>query len=121
LFVDRSCAGDEADLVYLPTLPLDRRVDGAAEGSVLVLSCFLGPDKVMFATIGHPLMLQDTEGARLIPCGWEDRYAIRPHPTETFLHDCLSWYPLLDSLVFSRLEGASHFTGSCRVPYSLLC
>ena len=51
LLVDRSCVGDEADLVYLPALPLYHRADGAAEGIVLVLGCFLGPDKVMFTTI----------------------------------------------------------------------
>ncbi len=51
LFVDRSCAGDEADLVYLPALPLDHRADGAVEGIILVLGCFLGPDKVMFTAI----------------------------------------------------------------------
>jgi hypothetical protein len=37
--------------VYLPALSLDHRADGAAEGSVLVLGCFLSPDKVMFAAI----------------------------------------------------------------------
>jgi hypothetical protein len=34
LFVDRSCAGDEANLVYLPALPLDHRADGTAEGEL---------------------------------------------------------------------------------------
>ncbi len=66
-------------------------------------------------------MFHDTEGPNFVACRWEDRYSIRPHPPETFLHDCLSWDPLLDSLVFCRLEGASHFTDSFRVPYSLLC
>jgi hypothetical protein len=66
-------------------------------------------------------MFQDTEGPSLITCGWEDRYSIRPHPPETFLQDCLSWDPLLDSLMLYRREGANHFTGSCCVPYRLLC
>ena len=66
-------------------------------------------------------MLQDTEGTRLIPCGWKDRYSIRPHPPEAFLHDCLSWDPVLDFPLFYRCEGASHFPGSCRVPYRFLC
>ncbi len=30
---------------------------------------------------------------------------------ETFLHDCFSLNPLLDSFIFYRREGASHFTG----------
>ena len=66
-------------------------------------------------------MVQDTKGTRLIPCGWEDRYSIRPHPSEALLHDCLSWDPLLDFPLFYRCEGASRFTGSCRVPYRILC
>ncbi len=66
-------------------------------------------------------MLQDTEGTRLIPCGWKDRYAIRPHPPEAFLHDCLSWDAVPDFPLFYRCEGASHFPGSCRVPYRFLC
>ena len=53
-------------------------------------------------------MFQDTEGPILITCGWEDRDSIRPHPPETFL-------------MFYRREGASHVTGSCRIPYRLLC
>ena len=65
LFVDRSCAGDEADLVYLPALSLDHHTDGAAEGSVLALGCFLSSDKVMFAAIRHPFML----GRTAIPSG----------------------------------------------------
>ena len=66
-------------------------------------------------------MLQDTEGTRLIPCGWKDRYSIRPHPPEAFLHDCLSWDPFFYSLMFYRREGTSHFAGSCRVPDRILC
>ncbi len=37
--------------VYLPALPLDHRADGAAEGGVLVLGCFLSSDQIMFAAI----------------------------------------------------------------------
>jgi hypothetical protein len=88
---------------------------------VLVLGCTLGPDEVSFADIGHPFVFQNTKGPDRIVPGWEDRYSVRPHPPETFLHDCLFWDPLFDSSIFSRREGASHFTGSYRVPYRLLC
>ncbi len=53
--------------------------------------------------------------------GWEYLYSVRPHTTQTFLYDCLFWDPLFDSSIFSRCGGVSHFTGSCRVPYRLLC
>ncbi len=49
-------------------------------------------------------MFQDTEGPSFVTFRWEDRYSIRPHPPETFLHDCLSWDPLLNSLMFYRRE-----------------
>ena len=120
-FVHRSCARDKADLFYLPALSLYHRTDGAPEGSVLVLGCTLGPDEVSFADVGHSLVLQNTKGPGRIAYGWEDRYSVRPHPPETFLHDCFSWNPLCDSSIFHRCEGASHFTGSYRVPYRLLC
>ena len=85
--------------------------------SVIKLIC----STFVFADVGHSLVLQNTKGPGRITCGWEDRYSVRPHPTETFLHDCLSWNPIFDSSIFYRREGASHFTGSYRVPCRLLC
>ncbi len=87
---------------------------------VLVLDCTLGPDEVSFADVGHPFVFQNTKGPGRVTHGWEDLYSVRPHPPETFFHDCLFWDPLCDSSFFSRREGASHFTGSCRVPYRQL-
>jgi hypothetical protein len=49
------------------------------------------------------------------------RYRSQTSDIQTFLYDCLFWDPLFDSSFFSRREGASHFTGSCLVPYRLLC
>ena len=34
---------------------------------------------------------------------------------------CLLWNTLFDSSIFYLCEGPSHLTGSCRVPYRLLC
>ncbi len=121
LFVHRPCVRNKADLFYLPVLSLYHRTYGAPEGWVLVLGCTLDPDEVSFADVGHPFVFQNTKGPDRIAHGWEDRYSVRPHPTETFLHDCLFWDLLFDSSIFSRREGASHLTGSCLVPYRLLC
>ncbi len=93
----------------------------APEGDVLVLDCTFAPDEVSFADVGYPFVFQNTKSPNRIAYGWEDRYSFRSHPPETFLHDCFSWDPLFDSSIFYRREGASHFTGSCRVPYRLLC
>jgi hypothetical protein len=64
---------------------------------------------------------QNTEDPGHIAHGLEDRYSVRPYPPETFLHDCFPWDALFDSSIFYRCEGASHLTGSCRVPYRILC
>jgi hypothetical protein len=66
-------------------------------------------------------VFQNTEDPGRITHGWEDRYSVRPHPPETFLHDCLPWNNLFDSSIFYRREGVKHLTGSCRVPYRILC
>ncbi len=81
----------------------------------------LVPDEVSFTDVGHPFVFQNTKGPGRVTHGWEDCYSVRSYPSETFFHDCLFWDPLFDSSFFSRREEVSHFTGSCRVPYRLLC
>jgi hypothetical protein len=86
-----------------------------------VLDCTFGPDEVLFTNVAHAFVFQNTEGPSRVVYGWEDRYSVRPHLPETFLHDCFSWDPFFDSSIFYRRDGTSHFTGSFRVPYRLLC
>jgi hypothetical protein len=121
LFVHRPCTRNKADLFYLPVLSMYHRTYVTTEGFVLVLGCVLDPDEVPIADVGHPFVLQNTKDTFRITHGWEDRYSVRSHPTETFLHDCLLWNTFLDSLIFYQREGVSHLTGSCHVPYRLLC
>ncbi len=106
---------------YLPVMTLYHRACGTPEGCVLVLVCTLNPNKVPIADVGHPFVFQNTEDPGRIVHGWEDHYSVRPHPPETFLHDCFPWDSLFDSSITYRREGASHLTGSCRVPYRILC
>jgi hypothetical protein len=97
------------------------RTYDAPEGCVLVLGCTLGPDEVSFADVGHPFVVQNTKvpvvltkgGRTVIPSG---------HIRQKLSFTTVSFgIPLFDSSIFSRSEGVSHFTVSCRVPYRLLC
>jgi hypothetical protein len=75
----------------------------------------------LITDVGNPFVFQNTKDPVRITHGWEDLYSIRSHPLETFLYDCLLWNTLFDSSIFYRCEGANHLTGSCRVPYRILC
>jgi hypothetical protein len=125
-FLLRSClstdrAGrNKANLFYLPDFALYHRTYAAPEECVLVLACTLVPDEVPIADVGHPFVFQNTKDPVRIAHGWEDRYSVRPHPSETFLHDCLLWNTLFDSSIFYWREGENNLTGSCRVPYRIL-
>jgi hypothetical protein len=118
LFTDRAPVTDKTDLFYLPDLTLHHRTYGTPEGCALVLGCTLSPDEVLITDVGHSFVFQNTKDPGLIVHGWEDRYSVRSHPSdsESFFHYCLLWNTLLDSSIFYLREGARHLTGSCRVP-----
>ncbi len=54
-------------------------------------------NKVPITDVGHPFVFQNTEDPGHIAHGWEDRYSVRPHPSETFLHDFFPWNALFES------------------------
>ncbi len=86
MFVDRSCAGDEADLVYLPALSLDHRADGAAEtasGKRLKMTLRSSPLRLLVSRVNLQLpsmvtrVLSTVSGAAQ-RVGPDDRYGAFP-------------------------------------------